>query len=237
MKTKYETLHVAASVVAVTLVGAGPALAYFELAPPLTGFLLFSMGSMASVPLFLIGLWALVRRGPVNVKRAGFIVAIPAVYLVYSIYSHREYPPINDIATVAVFPPLFAYASSLEENSGRDYRFPEENADVIAKAYPEVQPLAFQDESAASVFERVKSLAEEMAAWTVVDVREEGVELSLEGYATTSIFKFRDDWVVRVAEAGEGACVVDMRSKSRDGLGDLGANARRIREFLAQVAK
>ena len=237
MKTKYETLHVVASVVAVVLLGVGPATAYFELAPPLTGFLLFSLGSLASVPLFLIGLWALIRRGPVKVKRAGLIVAIPAVYLVYSIYSHREYPPINDISTVAVFPPPFAYTSSLDENSGRDYEFPKENGEIISKAYPDVQPLAFQDESAESVFQRVKNLAEEMAAWTVVDVREEGVELFLEGYATTSIFKFRDDWVVRVVRAGEGACVVDMRSKSRDGLGDLGANARRIREFLAQVAK
>ncbi len=237
MKTKFETLHVVGSVLAVILVSVGPAAAYFELTPPLTGFLLFGLGSVASVPLFLIGLWALIRRGPAKVKRAGLIVAIPAVYLVYSIYSHREYPPINDISTVAVFPPLFAYASSLDENSGRDYEFPKENAEIIAKAYPDVQPLAFQNESAASVFERVKRLVEEMATWTVVDVREEGVELYLEGYATTSIFKFRDDWVLRVAEAGEGACVVDMRSKSRDGIGDLGVNARRIREFLALVAK
>jgi len=39
-----------------------------------------------------------------------------------------------------------------------------------------------------------------------------------------------DDISVRVRESGGGA-VVDIRSKSRDGKGDMGANAARIRAF------
>jgi uncharacterized protein (DUF1499 family) len=54
--------------------------------------------------------------------------------------------------------------------------------------------------------------------------------------ATTRLFKFKDD--VTITITGEGAVsVVNVRSKSRIGKGDLGANARRIRAFQAELAK
>ena len=49
------------------------------------------------------------------------------------------------------------------------------------------------------------------------------------------IFRFRDDFVVRVRPDGE-ATRVDMRSKSRVGKGDLGANAKRIEQFFQGLA-
>jgi len=51
---------------------------------------------------------------------------------------------------------------------------------------------------------------------------------------TTAIFQFVDDVVVRVRAAGEKS-EVDLRSKSRDGRGDLGANAARIRAFSEKI--
>jgi uncharacterized protein (DUF1499 family) len=55
----------------------------------------------------------------------------------------------------------------------------------------------------------------------------------IEATATSSIFHFVDDIVVRVRPHERGA-TVDIRSKSRDGKGDLGANAARIEAlFLA----
>ena len=47
----------------------------------------------------------------------------------------------------------------------------------------------------------------------------------------TKVFRFVDDVVVRIVADGNGS-VVDVRSKSRDGKGDLGANARRIELLL-----
>ena len=43
-----------------------------------------------------------------------------------------------------------------------------------------------------------------------------------------------DDVVIRVAETPQGTRV-DMRSKSRVGQSDLGANAERVRTFLAEL--
>ena len=52
----------------------------------------------------------------------------------------------------------------------------------------------------------------------------------IEASDSTWIFGFVDDVVVRVRPA-PGGSRLDIRSKSRDGKGDLGANAARIRRL------
>ena len=53
----------------------------------------------------------------------------------------------------------------------------------------------------------------------------------IEAVATTRWFGFKDDVVVRLTPAAGGARV-DVRSKSRVGRSDVGANAKRIERFL-----
>jgi uncharacterized protein (DUF1499 family) len=57
----------------------------------------------------------------------------------------------------------------------------------------------------------------------------------LQAVATTALLRFKDDVVVEVRPRDDGGSTVAMRSKSRLGKGDLGANARRIRAFLADL--
>jgi len=57
----------------------------------------------------------------------------------------------------------------------------------------------------------------------------------IEAVATTLWFGFKDDFVVRLTPAGEGGVRVDVRSKSRVGLSDLGANAERVRAFMTRL--
>ena len=56
-------------------------------------------------------------------------------------------------------------------------------------------------------------------------------EWTLEASAKTHVMGFVDDVIVRVTDEGESA-YVDMRSASRFGARDFGANARRIAEFM-----
>ena len=56
----------------------------------------------------------------------------------------------------------------------------------------------------------------------------------LEATHTTRWFGFKDDVIVRIRPEGTGSRV-DVRSVSRVGLSDLGANAERIRGFLAKL--
>jgi uncharacterized protein (DUF1499 family) len=58
----------------------------------------------------------------------------------------------------------------------------------------------------------------------------------LEATATTFWFRFTDDIVIRVRPQDAGSRL-DIRSKSRVGRGDLGANARRIRAFAGELLR
>ena len=55
----------------------------------------------------------------------------------------------------------------------------------------------------------------------------------IEAVATTRFFRFKDDVVVRVRPTAEGSRI-DLRSRSRIGLSDLGKNAARIMEFRSR---
>jgi uncharacterized protein (DUF1499 family) len=70
--------------------------------------------------------------------------------------------------------------------------------------------------------------------WEMVD--SDPNEGRIEATDTTFWFGFKDDIVVRVAEAAEGGTRVDVRSVSRVGRSDVGTNAARIDEFLERLA-
>ncbi len=57
----------------------------------------------------------------------------------------------------------------------------------------------------------------------------------IEAVATTRILRFKDDIVVRV-RAEDGGSRIDVRSKSRVGRDDFGANAKRIKTYLDALA-
>ena len=55
----------------------------------------------------------------------------------------------------------------------------------------------------------------------------------IEAVDTTAIMGFKDDIVIRLRTNAEGT-LVDLRSVSRVGVGDLGANVSRINAFVEQ---
>ena len=59
----------------------------------------------------------------------------------------------------------------------------------------------------------------------------------LEATDTSLFFRFKDDVAVRARSAPGGGSLVDMRSISRVGGSDVGMNAKRVREFLADLQK
>lgn len=138
-------------------------------------------------------------------------------------------PPIHDITTDTANPPEFVDILPLRAGAPNppEY-FGEKVAEQQLAAYPEIQPLEL-DVSPAEAMAVAESAAREME-WEVITVAAE--EGRLEAVATTAWFGFKDDIVVRITPAGDGS-LVDIRSKSRLGLSDVGTNARRIRGFLA----
>jgi uncharacterized protein (DUF1499 family) len=103
----------------------------------------------------------------------------------------------------------------------------------VKRGYPDLAPIRVSSDPA-----RALSLAEEAArklGWEVVTV--DAAAGTLLARDTSKIFRFVDDVVVRVRPGEGGGAVVDVRSKSRVGQGDIGANAARIRRFAGELPR
>jgi uncharacterized protein (DUF1499 family) len=207
---------------------------------PLVGFLLFGAALiLGSVLSLLTGLIAVIvtraRAGrPVRPgRRAAWIAtavgaALLAVVAVVAARG-RGVPPIHDITTDPVDPPQFVAAAHAAENEGRSLSYPQGRGDVTAlqrAAYPDLEPIQVRGRPD-QVLRDSERIARDLG-WNVVEVDHDGGRL--EATATSRVFRFVDDVVVRVRHI-EGASLVDLRSTSRVGESDLGANAARIRAF------
>jgi uncharacterized protein (DUF1499 family) len=131
-------------------------------------------------------------------------------------------PPINDISTDLDDPPELA--------NGKLY--PERFKPVVRAHYPELIPLELEG-TRARIFEAALNVARSTPRWRIV--RADPETGLIQGVAITLLFRFRDDFTIRLREH-LGKTMVDMRSRSRLGRGDLGTNARRIRTFLKQLS-
>lgn len=160
-----------------------------------------------------------------------FIVAAALVAISYGGFSSSGgAPPIHDITTDLDNPPAFDKVVALREADGAqnppEYAGPETAAQQQA-AFPDLETLRLErprDEVFAAAEAAARSLGWEVVAADAALGRIEATE-------TTTWFRFRDDVVIRISATGD-AVAVDVRSKSRVGMGDMGANAARIRAFL-----
>jgi uncharacterized protein (DUF1499 family) len=97
------------------------------------------------------------------------------------------------------------------------------------KAYPDIQPIIVEAPPGGA-FASAKAVAQEMG-WEVVG--EDQKAGTIAAVATTFWFGFKDDVEIRVTPLGKNSRI-DLRSKSRVGKGDAGANAKRVRAYLAR---
>jgi hypothetical protein len=101
-------------------------------------------------------------------------------------------------------------------------------------AYPDLQTVRMPG-TVEEIVRRAEALARERG-WEIVTVDpREGV---MEAVDTSRFFQFKDNVIVRVRPLSDNTgSMVDMRSMSRVGVSDTGVNARRIREFLADLQR
>ncbi len=140
------------------------------------------------------------------------------------------WPVINDITTTYPHEPQFVELRNL--NPKRDYGYPEEFWPQQQEAYPEVKPLALSGSREES-FALLATTARSQSNWKLVLV-DEGAG-RIEAVAVTRLLRFKDDVVIELRSVSDFKQEVHMRSKSRLGRSDLGANAQRILGFLEQL--
>lgn len=225
----------AASLVTIVVAIVGVQVGVFA---PLTSFILFSVGAViGGILITLLGLIGvfLTRKGHdrLGARRSWSSFAIGAgmlIFLAIAAEPWAGYPPINDITNNIYHPPRFEAARKLPVNYGRDFRYPAPFIPQAQAAYPDLKPLKLalpRDEA----FALALQVAQDMG-WTIL--RSDPNRWVFEASDETAIFRFVDDISVRVRKSADGSAV-DIRSKSRDGQGDLGANAKRIRAFEARL--
>jgi uncharacterized protein (DUF1499 family) len=160
------------------------------------------------------------------------VALIPLGMVASMIVTGFRVPAIHDITTDTEDPPAFKALLPLRQGaeSPAEYDGPEA-ARLQKGGYPDLAPLRVP-QAPPVVLPAAAAVAGQLG-WEVQVVAP--VDGRLEALATTKWFGFTDDVVVRVRPEGGGS-IVDIRSKSRVGRSDLGANATRIRKFLAALA-
>ncbi len=181
---------------------------------------------------------------PRLLRWAGMAAAIVyAGWIGTYIFADWSSPAIHDISTDLADPPgfreLVLRTDNWDDVPGVDDpdmagMNPQQRWQIVhRKAYGDIRSVRI-DEPVPSVIAKAERLAQ-ARGWDVVNTLPE--EGRFEATETRTLFRLKDDIVLRVrpTETGEGS-IVDMRSVSRVGVSDLGANAARVRSFLADLS-
>lgn len=187
------------------------------------------LGAGSAILAVLLVLIPRTRKGHAGVLTMTLIIglATAAVPLVL-VQQARSLPRIHDVSTDTLNPPEFIEIAPLRADAPNPVDYPgEEVARQQREAYPDILPLS-TDIYPAIVFDHAVDTAEGMGWEIVVADPDMG---RIEATDTTTWFGFKDDVVIRV-RSSEGGSVIDVRSKSRVGASDVGANAARIRRYL-----
>ncbi|WP_114952452.1 DUF1499 domain-containing protein [Sphingosinicella terrae] len=234
---------VAAALIAA--IGAGRGFWHFG-----AGFSVLRYAFFAAIPGILLALAGAIVAGRVRprlvlVNLAALVVAgIFVGFLGNQVRTARSVPPIHDIATNLEDYPRFYRLRVRDDNLAE---VPDMGRADLAALEPRERWKAIHREhygdiatirvpwSREETIQRARALAESRG-WEIVTAdAERGI---VEAVDTSRFFRFKDNVVVRVRPVTDGTgSIVDMRSISRVGVSDIGVNARRVREFLADLRR
>lgn len=200
---------------------------------------LLALSLLISLSIFICSVIAYFRnKDPLfrsNVRITMLISAVmPAILvgLIVSVASssNGNMPLIHDVTTDTVNVPQFQ--AGIGER-GSDSNSLAVEPDVIKQqieGYPQLKTLVSSLDTSAA-FQRANDIAIALG-WEIYNSdKDSGI---IEASDTTRIWGFVDDIVIRIQANGTGAgSLIDLRSVSRVGQGDLGANAKRIEKFIA----
>jgi uncharacterized protein (DUF1499 family) len=245
--TLLKIAFIAGIIAAILLVVAGPGYR-LRILPLLPALLTTVLGFLLFVLSFVLGVIGLIAGGARLAKSPAMMIVL-ALSLVFTVVASivitrgRGTPAIHDITTDLEDPPAFKDAIPLRSAAGalnppeyqrvgklgsQEINVPE----AQRAAYPDVQPLVLPQPPAEAT-QLAHDVARDMG-WDIVSVAPS--EGRVEATDTTFYFGFKDDVVVRVRPESTGSRI-DVRSESRVGGGDIGANAKRVRTFLAKLRK
>jgi hypothetical protein len=198
---------------------------------------------------FFLGAFFIWRGGKTGKPRRPLLWLATLVGLIYVGWmaslaiKASSVPAIHDISTdladAPTFQTLVIRADNLDNIPGADDdemkgMSPTQRWTLLhQKAYGDIRSVRI-NQPVNAVMAKAARVAEDRDWEIVSNIPSEG---RLEATATTALFRFKDDVVLRVRPTQDGTgSIVDMRSVSRVGQSDLGVNAQRVRAFLADLS-
>jgi uncharacterized protein (DUF1499 family) len=224
-----------ASFLAVIIVRSGlleiePAIATFAGALAIAGIaLLLALAA-------LVVIW---MEGLAGMGAALAAMGISLVLLAYPAYlGIRAYklPLIYDITTDPLDPPRYEALARVRPRNANPIAYAGlYAAEQQRRSYPDIGPLTV-NASPQATYDAAYAVITKRK-WRIVDARAPQAarrEGRIEAVARTPIMGFRDDVIVRVRADADGTRI-DIRSSSRYGSFDFGANAARIRSLMNDI--
>ncbi|MEM7022341.1 MAG: DUF1499 domain-containing protein [Pseudomonadota bacterium] len=200
-----------------------------------TAFGLLRYGAFAGIAAIVVSLLGVVLARPGAGRRGVYralaglgigvvVLGLPLGYL----RTAQSVPPIHDITTDTEDPPAFVAVLPLRADAPNSTDYGGEEIAVQQRAaYPSIEPADFTlppDQ----LFELALATARD-EGWQIIDAAPS--EGRIEATDTSLWFGFKDDVVIRIKREADGSRL-DIRSLSRVGISDVGANAARIERFL-----
>jgi uncharacterized protein (DUF1499 family) len=183
----------------------------------------------------LVRIWFGGQKGAAQAFAAIFVALLGLAAPTYFLAHAARLPTLNDIETTPGEVLDFKVLNTMRPADANPLKQPDAAAvQAQQEAYPELAPMALE-RSAPEVFAIVREAVERLG-WTIAlneAPGETGVGL-IEATDSTMIMGYTDDVLVRV-KGSDAHAVIDVRSASRYGTHDLGANANRIRALFAEV--
>lgn len=182
-------------------------------------------------------IWRTGRRGVGLVLAAVLLAAAPLAFPLWLTAQAFRLPVLNDISTDLVDPPEFSRSAvALAARGGHIPPFVDpKRREAQRAAYPATQPIIIDlevDEAHALLLKVVGALK-----WRLVEQRPPGGRFGfghIDAIDRTLVMGFRDDVTIRLRPLA-GQSRIDIRSVSRLGRHDFGANARRIAAFAEEL--
>jgi len=198
---------------------------------------------IAAIAMTLAGSAAVViwRDGLKGAGQAAFGFALAAALVAYPAYLAVVafvLPPISDVSTDLASPPPFMFSTKARaaRAGAEPPPFSDEARAAQRAAYPDLETVKVElDPSEA--YRLALSVASDLG-WRIVDAEPPNLagdgSALIEATDRSLFFGLVADVAIRI-RPGATRTAIDLRSVSRIGKHDFGANARRVREFIAGI--
>lgn len=216
------------------------------------GTLTREVGPLMLGATLIMGLVTLIA-GLLIKPRKGLVIAILALIIPIAAFAQltsvrataASLPFIHDITTDTQDPPSFGSVIMAEREATEGVNTVEyigkrvrgDDSPLVSaeqtQAYPEIRTLVLSEDPSV-VFGRAEQVAKDMG-WKIKETNAESGRI--DATAETFWYGFKDDITIRLRPAQGGGTRLDVRSTSRVGGSDLGANAARIGEFLTAMTE